>query len=113
MPEEETLDDEVEEVDDAPKGGSSLGLIVAIIAFLAAVAAIAFTFTSKPDTSAIEARIDAVEQSVQTNAESAATVANDLKTTNEGLEQMIIDKIAEQEAANEAATEVEEVTEDE
>jgi hypothetical protein len=61
MPKQEVLEDEVEEVDDKPKGGSSLGLIIAILAFITAVAAIALNVTSKPDTSAIEARLQAVE----------------------------------------------------
>ncbi len=66
MPEE--VLEEATEVAESPKG-SSLGLVIAILAFVAAVAAVALNVLMKPDTSALEARVQAVESSVQINTD--------------------------------------------
>ena len=98
MPEEELQ--EATEVADKPKGGA-LGLVIAIIAFLVAGAAIVLAITSTPDTSALEARIQAVEQSVQANTDSITTMMEDQRALDEEMENMIEEKIAEEEAEEE------------
>ncbi len=65
---EEVLEEATEEVAESPKGGV-VGLVIAIIALLAAGAAIAINLTMKPDTSSLEERLRAVESSVKINTD--------------------------------------------
>ncbi len=111
MPEEEILEDEVEDVDEKPKG-NPLALIVALLAFVAAVAAIALNVTSKPDLGPLEVRIKAVEQGVQANTDNIATVVEEQKAMDGNVEEMINTILTEREAeANAAAEEGETVEE--
>ena len=105
MPEETLPEAEIAE---APKGGV-LSLIIAIIALIVAGAAIVINLTIKPDTSAIEARIQTVEASVQVNADNIAALSDVQSKMDETVSAIVDEKLAEQATAEETE-EVEEAT---
>ncbi len=79
---------EAEVIEAAPKYGT-LSLVVAILAFLAAVAAIVLNLVMKPDTSALEARVRAVETGVRANADNIIALSDAQSTMDEKITNVV------------------------
>lgn len=102
--------DASEEMEKAPKsGGSPLGLIIAILAFLAGVAALFLAISNKPDLTPLETSIQTLEQSVQANTDNISAIMQNQAAMEEKTNAMIDEKInayeakkAEEQAAMEA-----------
>jgi flagellar basal body-associated protein FliL len=111
MSDEILEEEETDEPDDKPKS-SPLPLIVALLAFAAGVAGIVMNVTSKPDLTPLESRIQALETSVQTNADNVATVMEEQSKAEEMVEKIVDQKLMEQQEAEAAMAEEEETTEE-
>ena len=70
----------------AKSGGGTFALIIAVIAFVAALAGVALAFTNQPDLTGLESRIKALEENATMEAEQ---MESDKMEAEEAMEQKI------------------------